>query len=467
MPSEEDSDAEIEHRWLRSALEFAVDMAAETAKRKPPMDSPKELKAYFNVERLPTRALGRVRRAVDADDVFRTRIAHGAIPELVDPIGRLWLRRPDGWRDDIARAAAELERGRESGDAGRALKKSEKRRKAAEHAARRAVADIIGVQATAGQARDEADDLRVRLGVAEEAADGLRHDLIDARTEARHARDREGAAIEKLAVLEVRLDAAPVAADPPEADPTGENSSGGHPGGVDPVGASDEPTDGDRAELEELRRDVALAASEASRLAEMLRRAAADALDTGIGSGDGAFDASLRPSADSSAEPVSRPRDGAARDVAPRDARRRSALRLPGGVSAASEEAANFLLKSGATVLVDGYNVAMLAWPARDLCDQRASLIDAIENVARRFGTSVTIVFDGSTVVGGFAARRRLVRVTYSPEGITADDVIRDEVARGDPSAPVVVVTNDAEIVRDVKAVGANVISSTTFIGLL
>jgi hypothetical protein len=40
-------------------------------------------------------------------------------------------------------------------------------------------------------------------------------------------------------------------------------------------------------------------------------------------------------------------------------------------------------------------------------------------------------------------------------------------VARVDPSDPVVVVTNDAEIVRDVKAVGANVISSTTFTGLL
>ena len=441
MPSEDDSDddsdTEIEHRWLRSALEFAVDMAAETAKRKPPMDSPKELKAYFNSERLPTKALGRVRRAVDADDLFRTRIASGAIPELVDPIGRLWLQRPDGWRDEIARAATGLEQDRESGDVGRALKKSEKRRKAAERAARRAFADIIGVQATAGQARDEADDLRVRLGAAETEVDGLRRDLVVARTEARHARDREGAAAEKLARLEARLHAVRAAPDHTAAD-----SGTGGPDGVEP----------DRAELDELRRDVARAASEASRLAEMLHRTAA-----GVDAGDVASDTSLRPSAES----------GPPRDVGRLDARRRSALRLPGGVRASSEEAAGFLLKSGATVLIDGYNVAMLAWPARDLCDQRASLIDAVENLARRFGTSVTIVFDGSTVIGGFAARRRLVRVTYSPEGVTADDVIRDEVARGDPSAPVVVVTNDAEIVRDVKAVGANVISSTTFAGML
>ncbi len=447
MPSEDDRNAEIEHRWLRSALEFAVYMAAETSKRKPPMDSPRALKAYFNSERLPTKALGRLRRAVDADDLFRTRIANGAIPELVDPIGRLWLQRPDGWRDEIARAASGLEQDRESGDARRALKKSEKRRKAAEQAARRAVADIIGVQATAAEARDDADGLRVRLGAADKAMDGLRRDLLEARTEARHARDREGAAAEKLARLEARLAADRVAAGHIEVD-----SGAGGSGGVDPVAASDERMDRDRAKLDELRRDVARAASEASRLAEMLRFTAAD-VDAG--------DASLRPGAESSADPGPPPRDVG------RDARRRSALPLPGGVRASSEEAANFLLKSGAIVLVDGYNVAMLAWPARDLCDQRASLIDAVENLARRFGTSVTIVFDGSTVVGGFAARRRLVRVTYSPEGVTADDVIRDEVARGDRSAPVVVITNDAEIVRDVKAVGANVISSTTFVGML
>lgn len=457
MPSEEGPDAVIEHRWLRSALEFAVDMAAETAKRKPPMDSPEELKAYFNVERVPTKALGRVRRVVEADEVFRTRIANGAIPELVDPIGRLWLQRPDGWRDEIARAAAEFEQDRESGDAQRALKKSEKRREAAEQAARRAVADIIGAKATAQEAQDESEELRYRLSTAEDAVDGLRQDLIEARTEARHARDREGAAAEKLAGLEARLDAVRVAPD----HSVTQSSEG------QPDEASDGRAERDRAELDHLRRDVARAASEASRLAETLRRAASDLDaghegDAGVGHADAAFGSALR----SGAEPTTG-RGRRSPDAGSRNARRRSALRLPGGFRAASEEAASFLLKSGATVLIDGYNVAMLAWPARDLCDQRASLIDAIENLARRFGASVTIVFDGATVVGRFAGRRRLVRVTYSPEGITADDVIRDEVARLDPSVPVVVVTNDAEIVRDVKAMGANVISSTTLAGLL
>ena len=45
-----------------------------------------------------------------------------------------------------------------------------------------------------------------------------------------------------------------------------------------------------------------------------------------------------------------------------------------------SSAAAEFLLRSGASVLVDGYNVAKLAWPDLDLAGQRIVLLDAIEN---------------------------------------------------------------------------------------
>ncbi|HEY4331949.1 MAG TPA: NYN domain-containing protein, partial [Ilumatobacteraceae bacterium] len=61
---------------------------------------------------------------------------------------------------------------------------------------------------------------------------------------------------------------------------------------------------------------------------------------------------------------------------------------------------------------------------------------------------------------GAAAGRRRLVRVRYSPAGVTADDVIRDEVAGIPARTPVVVVTNDQAIVGDVRASGANVVSA-------
>jgi predicted RNA-binding protein with PIN domain len=145
----------------------------------------------------------------------------------------------------------------------------------------------------------------------------------------------------------------------------------------------------------------------------------------------------------------------------------RRPLRLPGGVIASSAEAAEFLLRSDAVVLVDGYNVAKLAWPSRTLEVQRTQLLDALENLARRFGSDLTVVFDGASVVGAHTSRRRLVRVVWSPEGVIADDVIRDEVRRLPSARAVVVVTNDAEIITDVKALGANVVPSNALLAVL
>ena len=154
------------------------------------------------------------------------------------------------------------------------------------------------------------------------------------------------------------------------------------------------------------------------------------------------------------------------REVAGEARRRREPIRLPGGVLASSAAAATALLRSGASFLVDGYNVAKLGWPTLPLERQRAVLLDAVENLARRHGTDLTVVFDGASVPGAHADRRRMVRVVYSPEGITADDVIRDEVDRLPADRGVVVVTNDAEIVRDVRAAGANVLPSNALIAV-
>jgi predicted RNA-binding protein with PIN domain len=87
--------------------------------------------------------------------------------------------------------------------------------------------------------------------------------------------------------------------------------------------------------------------------------------------------------------------------------------------------------------------------------------------VARRYGTDIHVVFDGAEIVGAHTARRRMVRVSYSPTGVTADDVIRDEVRRLPQTRSVVVVTNDAAIITDVRAVGANVVPSNALLAAL
>ena len=97
---------------------------------------------------------------------------------------------------------------------------------------------------------------------------------------------------------------------------------------------------------------------------------------------------------------------------------------------------------------------------------QRERTVDLCEDLARRWGTEITVVFDGASLPGASAAGRRLVRVTYSPAGVTADDVLRAEVERLPDRVPVVVVTNDRAIVADTRALGANTVSSEQFIEL-
>src|SRR6056297_367694 len=419
--------ADVEHRHLRSAIEFAVAMAEEVQKRKLGVDVPKELRPMYGKPRIPRSALGKLRRAIDRDDAFRELVARGALPELVDEAGRLWLQRPSGWEQRLVETVRRAEADEEEADARSALRREEKRRRAAEQAAVRVEADAIEAQVLAAARAAEIDQLRADLGKADDELAALRTELIDVRNEARHARDREAAAQARAERLEAGGPAAtssgsvpassrmqsetssPSPAAPPESDRSPADTAPG----VDPV---------------ELRRAIEAADAVVRDLRSLL--------------------------------PKQQPGDGSPR-------RRRQPLALPGGVLASSAEAARALLRSDATVLVDGYNVAKLGWPDLALERQREVLLEGVENLARRFGADLTVVFDGSSVTGAHAGRRRTVRVAYSPEGVTADDVIRDEVARLPVDRAVVVVTNDAEIVRDVKAAGANVVPSNAFLGVM
>lgn len=393
----------IEHRHLRSAIEYAVVMAGELQKRKQGVPVPRALRSASPRSRIPTGALGGLRRAIEADERFRTAIAAGALPELVDPVGILWLQRPDGWENTASALVQETEAEAADADLRSSLRREEKRRLAAEQIAVRLRADLAERDATIVTLHKDVEVLRSDFVKADEEVASMRAELIDVRNEARHARDRETAATAKLDRVAAQA-ARP--ADPPADAPVVVSNA------IDP----DEVA------------DVARAARELGARLDALLPSAAP-------------------------EPPVRP-----------DLRR--PLRLPGGVIASSARAAEFLLRSDAVVLVDGYNVAKLAWPTRSLEAQRIQLLDAMENVARRFQADITVVFDGASVVGAHTARRRLIRTVYSPEGVIADDVIRDEVRRLPATRAVVVVTNDAEIVTDVKALGANVLPSNALIAV-
>jgi predicted RNA-binding protein with PIN domain len=113
-------------------------------------------------------------------------------------------------------------------------------------------------------------------------------------------------------------------------------------------------------------------------------------------------------------------------------------------------------------LIVDGYNVTMSSWPHLELSRQRHQLVDALAELAMRVGTLVQVVFDGADMAGRFGpppAARRLMRVTFSPEGVEADQVIMELVDHLDPAQAVVVATNDRQLQEGVRRRGANVIN--------
>lgn len=409
---DEEQGAGVEHRHLRSALEFAVLMAAEGQKRKPAVPFPKDLRPFFNKPRLTNSALGRLRRCIEGDPVFRTRLSAGALPELVDDIGRLWLADAKGWEQQASVLASAADAAVDDVDLKTQLKRAEKRRAAAEQATVRAQAELVHRDEVAQMQSIEIDDLRAELAKSEEIVFEIRTELLDVRMDVRHARDREAAAEAKWATLTDQLTDQLTAArrQPAPPAPVLDNSA-----------------------------DVAAAASAARALAEQLE----SLLSTPL-----AVEASTKQARGN--RPI-----------------HRTPVALPGGVIGSSAEAAEYLARSDAQMLIDGYNVTKLGWPNRSLERQRVALLDAMENLARRFGTDATVVFDGASIVGAHAGRRRLIRVVYSPEGVIADDVIRDEVRRLPTNCAVVVVTNDAEIVRDVRADGANVVPSNALLAIL
>lgn len=401
------SGAEIPDRALQSALEFAVLMAAAGQKTRPALPFPAGLKPFLKFHKLPPKALATVREVVESDPEYLRKLGIGAQAELVDEVGMLWLQRPESWRERAAELLAEHGEAADADSEAAEARAERRRREAAETVAARSRLEVIA--------------LTDALAASERAGSAL--------TAERDRLARElTAAQQRVKELEstTRRRAA------------GERAE---------AGRADAVTD----ELSALRRE--LAEVESARDAALASRA-----DEPLGL-DAERLRALLLEALAIAGPVT---------PAPRTRRRqRTPLPVPGGLYGNSEAAAEHWLRApGAVVLVDGYNVAKLGWPDLSLERQRDRCVDAAETLARRWGTDLHVVFDGADVVGAHARDRRLVRVVYSPAGVLADDVLRAEVAALDPARPVVVVTNDQAVVHDVKAAGANVVSSDVFLAV-
>ena len=399
--------ADIPDRALQAALEFAVGIAAVSAKQRLPVPFPAELKPFLKVQRLPQSALATVRTALEADGEYLRRLGLVATDELVDPVGMLWLTRPDGWEEAIAGELADQAERREAAEEAADVRREQRRRESAETAAMRARIEVGELKDALARERDQVavlshqlelagKDLQTARSRVKELEAGLRKRTAGAQA----VNELADAVTEELATLRVELAAAQAARDAALTVRAGEVS------GVDVV-----------------------------RLRSLLQEAVA-----------------------LTAEAASKPN---------RARGKRMPLAIPGGMYGNSDGAAQHLLRSpGVLVLIDGYNVAKLGWPDLTLEHQRERCIDVCETVARRWGTELHIVFDGADVVGAHTSRRRLVRVSYSPQGVLADDVLRAQVAALDPRRAVIVVTNDQAVQVDVKSAGANVVTSDAFLAV-
>ena len=393
---------------LRPALELAVGVAAAGVKLRPPMPFPSGLKRFLRFHKLPPAALSEVRAAVEGDDLFRGRLALVATADLVDEVGVLWLSRPEGWELAVTALIPD-----QAIDGQVALRREERRRLAAQEAAARGRAELLAVIA-------ELERERAGKATLVGERDRLKAELDEVRARLRDAQRVEHATAQMLAKAESELATMRVAAAELRAPA---------------------PVVIDKTAVRNLL-DGAVAAS--TDIVALLT----DALGE-LDRADGATD-------EAQLERARLPRA------------RRKPIRLRGGMLAGTVEAAEFVLRTkGALTLVDGYNVAKSGWPLLDLDHQRDQCTVAAENLANRWNMAMTIVFDGATVEGAHTVTRRKLRIVYSPAGVSADDVLRAEVACIDLAKPVVVVTNDRAILADVTAAGANTVSSEDFLTLM
>ena len=439
-------DDEIPDRVIASALEFAVGIAAAGAKLRPPLPFPVELRPFLKFQKLPAKALRDVRRAVEADGVFLHRLASVAVADLVEPAGMLWLTRPEGWGDQMMVLAAGE---RHPADAAAELRRADRRREAAEAAAHRALAEVAAMRTQIDRHDDASSTAAGQVAELRRERDLAHVDAAAQRAAARRATERSATASERIEQLTTDLAVAKqllIHAEQMRDDLLAARADAGRAPGRDSTADRGEVVLGGAASAAE---ELAAQGQRAEEMGRELRR-----LARSIGA--------LEPVAQRTPPGAS----SVPRGIRPKNTSRRP-IAVPGGLYGTSIAAVEHVVRHpGAVVLVDGYNVAKLRWPQISLEMQRERTVDLCEDLARRWGTEITVVFDGASLPGASAAGRRLVRVTYSPAGVTADDVLRAEVERLPDRVPVVVVTNDRAIVADTRALGANTVSSEQFIEL-
>ncbi len=148
----------------------------------------------------------------------------------------------------------------------------------------------------------------------------------------------------------------------------------------------------------------------------------------------------------------------------------RKPLPVPKGrLEDAKETLAVWLATPRVNLVIDGYNVAKSegGFGSLPLEEQRDQLVKAAGKLGHRVAGRTIIVFDGSKVAAGLARRSRSrVEVEYSRPDEIADDHIIARLKEL-PKDPVILVTNDKELQRRARRLGATIATSKQLLELI
>lgn len=387
---------------------------------------------------LPDSALALVRSALEGDGEFRERVAARAAGSDLDEGSKLFLQRPEGWREALS-----------------ALEEDRERRSRLEELTRRdaeARSQLRDAHDRVGRLEDEARDrnrelerLRAELEESRLALDRLRSELAEQEARAGLAERERSEAVRQLKAaeslarrrlesqreLEHRLERL-------------RDAAGRGEGGTEPSGG---PT---QEELQRAARTLSELTGRLEELPGLVRRLAADLGEV---------------------LPGGMPPDGVPGDVE-RSAGRARPLRSPRpgrGLTLDTPEGLGEMLTDRRTLLlVDGYNVSMQGWPQLSVAEQRESLLGGLGDLAKRFAAEVQVVFDGAEAGQRPAVATSLpVRVHFTPSGTEADDRLIEFAAAVAQQRPVIVASSDRRVREGVEARGGGAVSSGTLLRLL
>jgi predicted RNA-binding protein with PIN domain len=114
--------------------------------------------------------------------------------------------------------------------------------------------------------------------------------------------------------------------------------------------------------------------------------------------------------------------------------------------------------------------VTNLSSPDVELSRQRHLLVDGLAKLAKGTGPQVHVVFEQADLSGWLeppALDHSQMRVSFSPDGVPSDRVIREFIDQLHPAQAVVVASDNRELQDWVKRHGGNVVSVPQLLAVL